>query len=103
MNNQVVTALEQARALIEAGWCQKATKQILKGRTEYDLMGALYEATLNQSGVTNAVYLAAKSAVIAALPEGHDYPTQFNDHPDTTQADVAAVFQRAAASVGVAL
>jgi len=37
-------------------------------------------------------------ALTASLPNGFDYVDDFNDHPDTTHADVMALFDRAIAT-----
>lgn len=92
----VITALDEARRLIEAGWCQGARMQIRTTGREYDLSGALQEATLQNPGTAFATYLWARSAVIHAIPEKWNYPTAFNDDESTTQADVAEVLKRAA-------
>jgi hypothetical protein len=34
-------------------------------------------------------------ALTASLPNGFDYVDDFNDHPDTTHADIMALFDRA--------
>lgn len=92
----VITALDEARRLVEAGWCRGARQQIRKGRYEYDLSGALQEATLQNPGTAFATYLWARSAVIHAIPDRWNYPTAFNDDEETTQADVVDVLKRAA-------
>jgi len=101
----VAAALEQAAALIEAGHCKGAARQILPGgKRAYCMVGALSAATMSISageviypGIE--IYRWAKAAVLSQLPAPFERMPDYNDATATTTAMVLDVLARAAEAV----
>jgi hypothetical protein len=91
----VLDVLIAARAEVEKGWA--------KGAYEYPggvcIYGALYRtAGLGFEGIQR---MATLGPLFAQLPDGFTNLVFFNDDPDTTKADVLALFDRAIAAEAV--
>lgn len=92
----ILTALREARRLIEIGWC--------KGRAQdgdkYCLVGALAEATLTDPDGNVPGYLVWReslAAINANLP--HPYPNAVTYNDSTDQQAVLEVIHKAISSI----
>ncbi|MDB5584350.1 MAG: hypothetical protein JWR80_9526 [Bradyrhizobium sp.] len=99
MNNETIARkLDEARALIERGWCQKAFARAGDGSkvkvchgdaVSFCSMGALDRVGAWASGPINALEAAVGVTVVADVMD-------WNDAPERTQAEVLDAFKRAA-------
>lgn len=93
---EVVDVLVRARALIasEDRWCRGSYSKLQDdGFFAFCAVGAELQAT---RGIVDwSDESPSLLALIAALPEGYDRISVFNDDPKTTHADVLALYDRA--------
>ena len=87
-------ALERTLARLRRhGWCQHAY-QDNQGRM--CLLGAMGESFVNCPPAEQVIEDIAREQFPARMPAGADF-VNFNDHPDTTFADVELVLEKAIA------
>lgn len=94
--SQLQQDLTSARALIDTPekWCHNASYRGEYGKAPMDAISALV-------GVKGGPYAQLLLVMmIAALPDPFMSITEFNDHPDTTHADIMSLFDRAIAQAG---
>jgi hypothetical protein len=100
----VLERLRLGRDRIANGWC----KGIVFRDGSYCARGAVFPDAANDPALTDQVAVACEAALLAAVPPSyvpHSVWVEmvayrhvgFNNHPDTTQADVVALFDRAIA------
>lgn len=86
-NTHVIEALQRARVLIAAGWCQ----QVARDDNRYCIIGALAEATTTEQCSSTVGYLVwrnSKAALEQHLPEPWPNLVTYNDDVTTTQRNV---------------
>lgn len=89
----VVENLKAAKALIDTP--EKWGKGAFEFRGCYCALGALGMA---EAGTPAGYSLTGRWALQCALPNTFLSVDAFNDHPDTTHADIMALFERAIAA-----
>jgi hypothetical protein len=89
--DETLQRLIEARAMIARGWCKDALND---DKGSVCIVGALH---LMSDGVDRGLVWGSWSAMTAQIPGGVSPPT-YNNDPNTTHADVIAVFDRAIAA-----
>lgn len=107
MRLTVAQVIQEARALVEQGWCQvDYRRKEPDGNTRYCLVGAFHQVQRQYCGWSSACFFEhqeairdARQALFKHIPVGYDGPEHFNDDPRTSRRRVLAVFDRALVEV----
>lgn len=100
----IMTLIDRAIELIEAGWCKGVTKDTRGGQPHYCLMGAVFQATNEYTGDPDLQRPLQKAAIahitktfLATRPNEpkHIRLWQFNDRTATTKRDVIGLLHDA--------
>ena len=93
--SDIAAKLDEARALIEKGWCQRAFELHSSQGACYCTMGAFYRALgeLSEDDEETAFRTLIKAI---GLPAEDTQVFEWNDAPERTQAEVIEAFRKAA-------
>lgn len=97
--DDVLRALIEGRARINAGWCKKAIHRATPDGPQFCALGAVYCTDTGDMVRGDRGDRPAAVYLLRALDQkwGDDI-VHFNNHPATTHADVLSLFDRAIAA-----